>query len=60
MSDELIHPDHYTAAESARRAVLLVRGARRVLRGKSTAAIDRKLEQLAEEAVEREAAAKKK
>jgi hypothetical protein len=60
MSREIEHPEHYSLGESARRAVLLARGARRVLRGRSTAAIDRKLEQLAEQAVEREAAAKKK
>lgn len=60
MSDELIHPEHYSLNESARRAVLLARGARRVLKGRSTAAIDRQLERLAEEAIEREAAAKKK
>lgn len=58
MSDELLHPDHYSAGESARRAVLLVRGSWRVLHGKSTAKVDRKLDQLAEEAREREAAAK--
>lgn len=54
------HPEHYSLNESARRAVLLARGARRVLKGRSTAAIDRKLELLADEAREREAAAKKR
>jgi hypothetical protein len=57
---ELIHPEHYSLGESARRAVLLARGARRVLKGKSTAGIDRQLDRLAEEAREREAAARKK
>jgi hypothetical protein len=60
MSDELIHPQHYSLNESARRAVLLARGARRVLKGKSTAAIDRALERLADEARKREAKARQK
>ncbi|WP_042389720.1 hypothetical protein [Streptacidiphilus melanogenes] len=60
MSREIEHPEFYTVRESARRAVLLARGARQVLRGKSTAKVDRALEQLADEAREREATAKKK
>jgi hypothetical protein len=59
MSDELIHPEHYSLNESARRAVLLARGARRVLKGKSTAQVDRALERLADEARAREAKQKR-
>ncbi len=50
------HPDRYTAAESARRAVLLARGAAAITAGRSTDAVDRALDQLAERAVEREQA----
>jgi hypothetical protein len=50
------HPDHYTAGESAKRAVLLVRGLRAAASGRSTASADRALDRLAEKALERETA----
>jgi hypothetical protein len=53
------HPEFYSLDESRRRAALLVRGGWRVLRGKSTARIDRDLERLAAEAVERETKARR-
>lgn len=53
------HPEFYTPSESARRAVLLVRTSYRFVRGKSTAKVDRALERLAAEAIEREAKQKR-
>lgn len=53
------HPEHYSAGESARRAVLLVRTSYRFVRGKDTRKVDRRLEELAEEAIAREAAKKR-
>lgn len=52
------HPEHYSASEGARRTVLLVRTSVRYLRGKDTSKVDRRLEELAEEAIARETAAK--
>lgn len=40
----------YTAAEKARIATLTARGAARIMRGKSTAAIDRQLDQIERDA----------
>jgi hypothetical protein len=53
MSD---HPNHYTAGESAKRAVLLARGLSAVAAGRSTASVDRALDRLAARAIERETA----
>jgi hypothetical protein len=52
---ELPHPEHYTAGEGARRAALLVRAGVRIVRGKPVGRIEKKLDRLAEEAIEREA-----
>jgi hypothetical protein len=50
------HPNHYSAGECAKRAVLLARGLRAAASGRSTASADRALDRLAEQAVERESA----
>lgn len=49
------HPECYSVGEDARRAALLIRGGIRFLRGKDTQKVDRKLDDLAAEAREREA-----
>jgi hypothetical protein len=49
------HPTHYSAGESARRAVLIARGLSAIAAGRSTAPVDRALDRLAERAIKREA-----
>lgn len=49
-------PRLYTAGESAKRALLLARGAAAIAAGRSTGPTDRALETVAREACEREAA----
>lgn len=52
------HPELYTVREDARRAVLIARGAVRIMRGRDTAKVDKKLDDLAAEARRREARAR--
>jgi hypothetical protein len=52
-------PEHYAMNEGARRTVLLVRASVRVLRGRSTAKLDKRLDRLDDEAIAREAKAKR-
>lgn len=49
-------PNHYSAGEAAKRAVLIARGAAAIAAGRSTASVDAALARLADRACEREAA----
>jgi hypothetical protein len=50
------HPEYYTAAEAKEMAGLILRGSVRVLRGRSTARVDARIEELKRRANQRIAA----